>query len=800
MNCSAVRVRISGQVQGVGFRPFVYNLACRLGLRGEVANSPAGVELVIEGDESGLTRFQQLLWDELPPMALIEQLNSEPVPLSYFDSFKILPSAKGEVSITATPDAAVCPDCLAELFNPSDRRYLYPFINCTNCGPRYSLIKALPYDRTNTTMSAFDLCTACLSEYNDPADRRFHAQPNACPDCGPGLSFTDEKGHFVKTGELHDESLIAAATLIRAGKIVAVKGVGGFHLICDARNADAVVRLRQQKQRPDKPFALLGLNTESLNTVVQLDDNRRQRLQAQDAPVLLCPWQKETSLDTENRDLIASGLNWCGVMLPHSPLHFLLLHQLCGRPEASDWLESEQQPLLVMTSANRSGNPLITDNQQALIELRGIADGFLLHNRDIHIRCDDSVVNGLSDSMPIVRRGRGLAPQVIQLPQSGPSVLATGAFFKNTICVTKGDKAYVSQYIGDLDNPDCCHSLSEMVNHLIQLLDVVPQQVVCDQHPDFFSSLFARQFAERHDLPLQSVQHHHAHIAAVMAEHQLSGAVLGLALDGLGLGDCDQLWGGELLRVDGRGTERTGRLSSLLLPGGDKAAAEPWRVAAGMLYQSGQSDEIDKRFHYAGVATVKQMLNQHINCPQTSSAGRLFDGVAALLGLCSINSYEAQAAMQLESAALSYVEQYGWPECEPLLSAGVATDVAADSSTIDSADMTLTELNLATLLTTLSEIEDPLYGAALFHRQFIDGLGCWVFDTVQASGINRVVLAGGCFLNQLLLRGLTEQLELNGIEVFSAGKIPCNDGGISLGQAQVALQLSLPANRQNSNY
>ncbi|WP_332874411.1 carbamoyltransferase HypF [Amphritea pacifica] len=756
-----------GQVQGVGFRPFVYNLACRLGLTGTVANSASGVEIFAEGSASDLLLFQQLLEQEQPPMSLIETLQAEPAAPQRLSGFSIVASRQGDLQVAATPDAAVCQDCLYELFDAGDRRYLYPFINCTNCGPRYSIIRALPYDRHQTTMSEFNLCSACNAEYSDPSDRRFHAQPNACPVCGPHLSFV------AGTGEPQQgDPLTAAVEQIQQGMIVAVKGIGGFHLVCDARNPVAVARLRQRKSRPVKPFAVMGLNPQSLTSIVSLNVTREQRLQAQDAPVLLCPSAGKLP------EGIAPGLAWCGVMLPHTPLHYLLLHRLCGSPAGTDWLRQPQTPLLVMTSGNRSGNPLVTDNQQAVTQLQGIADGFLLHNRDIHIRCDDSVVNGLSDQMPLIRRGRGLAPQVIRLPQSGPATLAVGAFFKNTLCLTQGNRAYVSQYIGDLDNPGCCQSLAQMTGHLTSLLGIKPEQVVCDLHPDFYSTRFAREYAQQNDIPLHRVQHHHAHIASVMAEQNISEAVLGLALDGLGLGPDQQLWGGELLRVEGHRYSRLGHLPRLALPGGDRASSEPWRSAAAVLHRLGRGDEISARFSQPAATTVKQMLDQGFNCPQSSSAGRLFDAVASLLGICHRNSFEADAAMQLEASACRYLQRFGHPQQDFL---------------IDFSESGQPMLNR--LLQCIADTEDPEWGAALFHGQLIEGLSRWVIAQSRIMNISSVVLGGGCFLNQILLQGLTEKLQQAGITVYSAAKLPCNDAGISLGQAQIAHALA----RQNNN-
>ena len=749
----------------------MYNLAGRLGLKGSVANGASGVEIFAQGPAADLLLFRQLLEQEQPPMSLIEAVQVEPAAPQHLSCFSIVASRQGDLQVAATPDAAVCPDCLNELFDPGDRRYLYPFINCTNCGPRYSIIRALPYDRHLTTMADFDLCPTCHNEYSDPADRRFHAQPNACAVCGPQLSFVAAAGDLQK-----DDPITSAINLIQQGLIVAVKGIGGFHLLCDARNPDAVERLRQRKNRPVKPLAIMGLNPPSLAAMVELNGARIQRLQAQDAPVVLCPAAR-TATTESCLNVIAPGLTSCGVMLPHTPLHYLLIHRLCGSPQGTAWLNQPQSPLLVMTSGNRSGNPLITSNQLAITELSGIADGFLLHNRDIQIRCDDSVVNGLSDLMPLIRRGRGLAPQVIRLPQSGPATLAVGAFFKNTLCLTQGNRAYVSQYIGDLDNPDCCQSLVQMTAHLTSLLGIQPEQVVCDLHPDFYSSRFAREYAQQKGIPLLSVQHHHAHIASVMAEQCITEPVLGLALDGLGLGSENQLWGGELLLVDGHQYTRLGHLPEQALPGGDRAASEPWRSAAAVLHRSGRGDEISARFSQLAAITVKQMLDQGFNCPHSSSAGRLFDAVASLLGICHINSFEADAAMQLEAAATRHLQRSEYQGQELLIDFSESGQPVFDR-----------------LLHCIADAKDSEAGAALFHCHLIEGLSRWVIAQSQVVNISTVVLGGGCFLNQILLQGLTEKLQQAGLAVYSATKLPCNDAGISLGQAQIAHLLALNNN------
>ncbi len=785
LDTQGLHLTISGQVQGVGFRPFVYQLAHRLNLAGDVCNDAVGVQIRLWGSLQQLADFERLLQQQAPPMALIDSIQRQLLmegPVS--NQFQIVASGAGEVRVGVTPDAGVCPDCLHELFDSNDRRYRYPFINCTNCGPRYSLIERLPYDRPHTTMAKFELCPSCADEYRDPCDRRFHAQPNACPDCGPQLSLhhIDKAGDGRSAGEMTGADPVAQTIqLLRQGKIIAIKGVGGFHLVCDGRNREAVVELRRRKKRQYKPFALMAANPQSLQPWVELNSARIERLQAADAPIVLCPAKELDGLPG-----IAPKLAWIGVMLPHSPLHFLLFHQAAGCPDGTPWLQQPSDLLLVMTSANPSGEPLVTDNDEAFKRLGRLADAILLHDRDIHIRCDDSVVHGGSRSVPLalIRRGRGLAPQVIPLStrwRDAPSVLATGALLKNTVCLTKGDRAYVSQHIGDLDNPSCCRALEQTVEHLCKLFDIEPKLVVNDLHPDNFASQFGQRFAQQHDIPTLAVQHHRAHLAAVIAEHEAQlepeqdGPVLGLALDGFGLGDDGSLWGGELLRLEGAEYQRLSQLRPIALPGADKAAREPWRMAAAVLHQLGRNEQIMSRFaDQPGAAILAQMLQREVNCPLTSSAGRLFDAVAGILGIQPVADYEAQPAMMLEGLAQRYLAQQAWPQRQQLIKI--------------SADGMLDPLPLLECLIELADTgQDPEYGAALLHRQLIDALAGWVQHHNRSHQIGRVVLSGGCFLNQLLRDGLVSLLQQQGLCVLQAQRLPCNDGGLSLGQAWLGL-------------
>ncbi|RRJ85395.1 carbamoyltransferase HypF [Aestuariirhabdus litorea] len=754
-----MHLSVLGLVQGVGFRPFVYGLAQRLGLDGWVANDGEGVQIELEGELPNLQRFQQLLHQELPPLALIDRCEVVERPLQPERGFRIVQSRATEANTSVAADAAVCPDCLNELFDPANRRYRYPFINCTNCGPRYTITRRLPYDRPYTSMAEFQLCGGCQQEYDNPSDRRFHAQPNACARCGPELTLVDSAGETVEGDPI--ESTLRA---LRRGDILAIKGIGGFHLVCDADNSAAVERLRKRKARDAKPFAVMVANRASLESLVELDEASARRLESSAAPIMLLPRRQRDSTRLLAEGL-APGLDSLGVMLPYSPLHQLIFFEAAGRPTDAGWRSEPQSLRLVMTSANPAGEPLVIDNAEALAQLAGFVDGLLLHNRAIDCRCDDSVVQAGTPPM-VVRRGRGLAPQILPLIPEGPPLLALGGWFKNSICLAKQQRAYVSPHIGDLNNANTCRFLEQSVEHMRRLFAVTPEAVACDLHPDFFSTRLAQQLAEQWRVPLVAVQHHHAHIAAVMSEHRLSGPVLGLALDGIGLGEDGSAWGGELLLLEGAGYQRLGQLRSLPLPGGDRAAREPWRIAAALLHLLGRNQEIESRLPYPGSPVVAQMLRQGLNCPPTSSAGRWFDGVAALLGVCAYNQFEARAAMSLESLAAGRCDFQG--AHLPALENG--------------------QLDLLPLVSALVDEADPVRGAQRFHGALVIALEQWVMEAVQATGLERVALGGGCFLNRLLRETLCQRLRQNGVKVYLGEQLPCNDAGLSLGQAWVARQ------------
>ncbi len=738
----AIRIRVTGVVQGVGFRPFVWRLAHELELAGWVKNDAAGVEIHAEGAAAALNELERRVRDEAPPLARVDSVWVRPVAYEATAGFAIIASSGGRVSTAIGHDTAPCAACRAELFDPANRRYRHPFITCTHCGPRYTVTRRLPYDRPQTSLAPFPFCPDCQREYTDPADRRFHAETTCCPNCGPRLSLRDAAGQPIE-----GDPIAQTLALLKAGRIVAIKGLGGFHLACDARKAATVACLRERKQREEKPFAvMLGAVSPAL-TFAQLTGDDVALLESPERPIVLLPKLPATDALLPG---CAPGLPEIGLMLPATPIQYLLFH------DAPDMV-------LVMTSANPHGEPLVIGNAEALQRLAGIADAFLLHDRDIVVRCDDSVRRGTG----FVRRARGYVPRKISLPRAVPPVIAVGGWFKNTICVTRGDEAFVSQHIGDLDNAAACGFFEESVAHLLHILDVEPAIVVHDLHPDFHSTRFAAAFAAERAIPGLGVQHHHAHIAAVCAEHGVREPVLGVALDGVGLGSDGTAWGGELLRVEGARFERLGHLRPLALPGGDIAAREPWRMAAAALHLLGRGDEIARRFADEPAAPMlATMLERGINSPFTSSAGRLFDAAAGLLGVRRRASFEGQAAMLLE---------------------GLAVRHGAIGACPDGWRIRDQILDLLPMLAHLEDCEDAAAGAAWFHATLAAALVDWLAEAAGRTGIRRVAAAGGCLLNRLLSAALRAGLAARGLELLEARALPPNDGGLALGQAWVAV-------------
>lgn len=734
-----IQLRIRGVVQGVGFRPFIYNLAQRYELSGWVLNDGNGVSVEIEGQETAA--FLSSLKTECPPLARIDDFSINEIPLQHGHGFSIRASQSSQVSTTIPPDSSVCPDCLAELFDPNSRYYRYPFLNCTHCGPRYTITERLPYDRHHTSMAEFKMCPDCSAEYHDPGNRRFHAQPTACPVCGPKLSLPIKE----------------ILQRIYKGEILAIKGLGGFHLVCDATNEAAVQKLRQRKNREEKPFAVMVANLASVEKFTKLGDSSAALLQSSKRPIVLLPKQNSESLAAS----IAPGLQWLGLLLPYTPIHYLLFHEAAGRPDGTHWLDQAQQLSLVMTSANPGGEPLVIDNSEAKRRLESIADTIIDHDRDILIRCDDTVMRVMNNQPSFIRRARSYVPQAIKLPHEILPTLAVGAYLKNTICITRGDEAFVSQHIGDMDNAATIRFFEETIDHLLSTLAVTPERIAHDLHPDFHSTLYAKSLS----LPSYPIQHHHAHLAAVAAEHHITEPAVGLALDGFGLGDENEAWGGELLLLDGPNFQRLGHLSRIKQPGGDIAAREPWRMAAAFLYQTGRGDEIFTRFKTQTAAkNLVQLLQKNLNTPETSSCGRLFDAACGLLDIKPKASFEGQAPMLLEGMVTQpEVMQDGW-------------------QIIDD------QLDLTPLLTQLIDCE-PVRGANLFHGTLIQALCEWSIAAAISHNINRVLLSGGCFLNHILASGVMQGLQAHGLKAYLPQLTPPNDGGISLGQAWIAGRL-----------
>lgn len=754
-------IQISGVVQGVGFRPQIWRLVHEIGLTGWVRNNHTGVEILLQGDIEHLEIFTHRLLTELPPRSQLQRITwRDKLTTQLITNFTILPTSDtGTVASMIGIDSAVCTHCLVEMFDSSNRRWRYPFINCTHCGPRYTITRELPYDRAQTSMAAFPLCSDCCTEYHNPTKRRFHAESTGCPVCGPRLWIEPLKNIQSALNDPITEIL----RCLNDGQIVAIKGLGGFHLACDARNRSAVQQLRQRKQRDAKPFALMVANPASISQYVALTETEVAILESPAHPIVVL---RKTPLAEHQFPDIAPGLAWLGVMLPYTPLHWLIFHEAAQRPNGIEWCSKSQSLILVMTSANASGEPLIIDNQVALDRLMGIADVMLTHNREITVPCDDSVVR--SATPQFIRRARGYAPLAIHLPRAGLSVLALGALFKNTICLTSGKDAFISQHLGDLDNPTSCEQAATITQHLLDLIAVTPKIIAHDAHSDFFSTHQAHRLAAKWQIPTLAVQHHHAHIAAVMAEHGICEPTLGLAMDGVGLGSDHTAWGGELLLVNQANFSRVGHLNPLPLSGFERAAKEPWRMAAAVLHNLGRGAEIAQRFKSQSAARhLNNMLISGYQCPPTTSLGRWFDAAAGLLGICTINAYDGQAAMLLESLAEQIAEVAPFYEGYYL----------SDNS-----------LNFMPLMARLADETNAAFGASLFHTTIAHALADWAINAAHCYKINTVILSGGCFLNQVLTKKLMQLLKARHIITFTANQVPPNDGGISLGQAWVAMQ------------
>jgi len=747
-----VHIRVSGVVQGVGMRPFVYSLAARHGVSGWVLNDALGVEIEAEGRAEAVDAFVAAISEQAPPLARISAVEVSHIEPIGGESFEIRPSGAGPSPATLiSPDVSVCDDCLREMADPQDRRYRYPFINCTNCGPRYTIIRELPYDRGGTTMDRFEMCRECRAEYEDPADRRFHAQPVACPACGPHVWLADAAG----TELASDDPVARASEILAAGRIVAVKGLGGFHLAVDATNEDAVRRLRSRKAREKKPLAVMSPDVESVRRFCELSRAEEKLLLSPERPIVLLRKKPGTPL----AESVAPRNQHFGVMLPYTPLHVLLVEH--------------GFPALVMTSGNVTDEPVCYENADALARLSEIADAYLLHDRPIHIRTDDSVARVISDEARLMRRARGYVPRPVVLgSESREAILAVGPELKNTICLLRGREAFLSHHIGDLKNVAAYEGMKQAVSHLQGVLEIEPARVACDMHPQYLSTLWARESG----LPVTAVQHHHAHIASCMAENGAAGPVIGVSLDGTGYGTDGAVWGGEFLVAEFSRFRRAARLEYVAMPGGDKAAQEPWRMALSHLYAVHGSALLDmdlpllERVGRDRAQTVVTMIERGVNSPPTSSMGRLFDAASSLCGLRDTISYEGQAAIELEGVA-ALGENGSYP-CS-LRQEGDALVIAAEEI-------------IGALVDDLSAGTGPEVAAARFHNAVLDMVADVVARLREGTGLDEVALAGGVWQNARLLAGALERLGATGMAVHAHRLVPPNDGGVSLGQAAIA--------------
>jgi len=767
----AQKIKITGVVQGVGFRPFVYGLATRLDLHGWVRNTSGGVEIVVQGQKSKVDNFIHCLAVDAPPLAKIDSMDVQPeLPDLEYETFDIRPSTDSSGGYQPiSVDVALCPDCERELFDPKDRRYLYPFINCTNCGPRFTIIKDIPYDRPNTTMATFPMCDDCHTEYKDPHDRRFHAQPVACPECGPFVELRcygiqcDDKNVNVSNIEYRTSAILKARRILQQGYILAIKGLGGFHLACDATNAKAVNELRRRKGRVGKPFALMAADMETIQSICEVNQDEYDLLTEHIKPIVLLQ-RKTTRLSKSIKvcDDVAPQLDTLGVMLPYTPLHHLLLNQ------SDEVLMKEPSPsLLVMTSGNFSEEPIAMSNNEALQHLSPLADAFLLHNRGIHVRCDDSVVKVDHHDTIYLRRSRGYAPYPVQLPFNIKPTLAVGGELKNTFCLGRDQYAFLSHHIGDMENVETYESFEQGIQHLSHIFRVKPEVVAYDLHPNYFTTRYVKKM----DVPQIGVQHHHAHIASCMADNGLDDRqLIGLSFDGTGYGTDGAIWGGEVLLASYMDFERFAHLEYLPLPGGDSAIRYPWRIAVGYAHAL----DIDiaelpflQHIDHQAVNIVLQQIDKQINTPLTSSMGRLFDAVASLIGIRNEVTYEAQAAIEMEVLS------------RPFISRAKAYPYSIGEN-IQVKDI---------LNAIVQDIRNNVYVGiigARFHKT-VAQIAIDICKRVRTkTSLNEVALSGGVWQNQILLDLVRNGLESQGFIVYFHKQVPTNDGGLALGQAVIA--------------
>ncbi len=750
-NYIARRLEVDGIVQGVGFRPFVYQLAKRHSINGEVANTSSGVFIHIEGPDENIESFCDDLTHKSPPLSRITKLSIHQEKIKSYNTFSIAKSIDNAGMATLiSPDVSICEDCLHELFNPDDRRYKYPFINCTNCGPRYTIIDNIPYDRPNTSMKHFKMCKQCQDEYDNPENRRFHAQPNACDVCGPHVTLYDNTRAIISAGD----PIKKTAEFLKQGHIVAIKGLGGAHLAVDAENHDAVLRLRARKHREEKPLALMSYSINDIRRYAVVDPEDESLLLSHQRPIVILKKRDANSISEQ----VSPGNRYFGTMLPYTPIHYLLLR--CGLTA------------LVMTSGNMSEEPIAIDNEDAFDRLSEIADFFLMHNRDIYLRSDDSIVRNTAGSIRFIRRSRGYVPTPVFLKHTVPQVLSCGAELKNTVCLTKNNMAFLSQHIGDLENASAYNFFCETIEHMKRILNIKPELLAHDLHPGYLSSRYAMEQSDIETLP---VQHHHAHIVSCMAENLVDGPVIGLSFDGTGYGPDGSIWGGEILVADKKEYTRRAQISDVLMPGSAAAIREPWRMAISYLYDAfGDSYQdlnlpVLKEIDAKNVNIIIEMMLKGVNSPRTSSLGRLFDGVAGILGIRQTVCYEGQAAMELEMVAEEKTDEvydYEWTSGErykvlpkPIIS-GIVNDMENGVS--------------------ISRI------SAKFHMTIIRMFSNLCKHIRTETGLNRVALSGGVFQNSIILTGIIRLLKEQNFQVFTHHLVPTNDGGISLGQAVIA--------------
>ena len=751
-------ISVRGIVQGVGFRPFVYGLAIKYNLKGWVCNTSEDVKIEVEGEAAAIEQFEMELQTKAPPLAHIEgvTINYHP-PLGY-KSFEIRHSQalEGKYQLIS-PDVATCQPCLSELLDPEDRRYRYPFTNCTNCGPRFTIIEDMPYDRPKTTMHSFQMCPQCQAEYDNPLDRRFHAQPNACPKCGPEVELVDNQGNRVT----ESNPIAAASQFLKEGKIVAIKGLGGFLLASDATNDKVVRKLRQRKKRSSKPFAIMVTDIAEAKRHCYVSPQEEKLLTSPQSPIVLMRWKEDSSVSQE----VAPNLEYLGIMLPYTPLHHVLLRDT-GLP-------------LVMTSGNLSEEPIAKDNDEALRRLSQIADYFLIHNRDIYSRYDDSVAIVERDTSQLMRRARSYAPYPLHLTFEARQVLACGAEEKNTFCLTKDNYAFLSQHIGDMENMETLEHFDSTISLYQRLFRIEPEIIAHDLHPDYLATKYAQELGE-FGIKLVPVQHHHAHIASCMADNGLDAPVIGVAFDGTGMGADGNIWGGEFLIADCRNFSRVGHLEYLPLPGGDAAIKRPCRTAISyiltLLGENTLNQELPlaREVNEIEIETIKRQIERKINSPLTSSMGRLFDAISALLGIRSEIDYEGQAAIELEMAA----HEKDYANAQENYSYHIVEDKG------------IRIVQLRDLLSAV--IEDLHQGipkgriSVKFHNTMAQMTNEMCHLIANETGISQVALSGGVFQNRLLSTKTVELLESSGFQVFTHKQVPCNDGGISLGQAVIA--------------